>query len=102
MRKLHTEEAKQSQGCLHKTEQPRRADSECRAGVPWDHAHERKHPSPHLAHQLGWWARARDPHQSTCAYMCKAAAAGGQIQTGPVSIASKGQAQLPEIVKSSE
>lgn len=61
---LHTEEAKQS---AQKAKKPRRADSECRVRVPLVLHVKEIAPS----------------HQSTCAYVCKAAADSGQMQMGP-------------------
>ena len=71
---LHTKVGKQPQGCPHQAEQPRQAASECRArstggkeGAPW--------PPYHLVHQLSQLARAEDPNQRACTYLCKAVAA---------------------------
>lgn len=102
---LYTKEAKQSWGRPHKTEQPGQADSECRVGA-WGIAHAKDSistlPPATPTHQLGQLARAGYPHQSTCAYVCKAAAARGQTEMGPVNTASNGQEHLPEVAAGSE
>ena len=100
---LYTKEAKQLWGHPPQAKQPRQADSECRVG-----AHEIAHtkdsapPTPNLEHQLSPSARAGDPCQSNCAYLCKAAAASGRMQTGLVDTASNRQAHLPGVAVSSE
>ena len=69
---------------------------------------QKKEPlSPHLACQLSQSARAGDPCQSVCAYVCKTAAASRQMQTGPALTTSSlttynGQEHLPGVTADSK
>ena len=93
--KAHTEEAKLSWGCLHQASTPEGQTARAEREHPWDHAHERKRPSPCPVHQLGWSPKAREPRQSTCTCVNKSASASRQLQTGPLSTDAKGQALMP-------
>ena len=100
---LHTETTKPSQGSPHQVEQPRQADSQCRARVCGiTHVKENAPPHPHLAYQLSWSAIAGDTRQSNCTYVCKAAVVSGQMQIGPGGTASNRQAHPPGVTVGSE
>ena len=65
------------------------------------HMKERTH-SPTWHTISANWPEQGTPSRASGHSVCKAAAASGQIQRGPVSIISKGQIQLPGIMMGSE
>ena len=81
--KLHTQEAKLLKGCLHQASSPGEQIAKAEQECPQDHAHERKHPSPNLVHQLSQSARARNPLQEHMPMHLKSSCGKWAIADGP-------------------